>query len=151
MVRWSDGSFSLLIGNELFEVATVDIQNAHQYLLLSHQAEGLFQTQAKFSKSVSFRPHSTQSAIHKKLTKVMYVLPRSSLFASASEPLTNKSHIAPQNIESWTRPRTLLQQRTRKSSKRKQRDLIMRNTRPRDGSRRRRGVHTSHSFWMLRD
>ena len=73
MVRWSDGSFSLLIGEELFEVATVNIQDAHQYLLLSHQNEGLFQTQAKFSKSVSFRPHSTQSAIHKKLTKVMYV------------------------------------------------------------------------------
>lgn len=107
MVRWSDGSFSLLIGEELFEVATVNIQDAHQYLLLSHENEGLFQTQAKFSKSVSFRPHSTQSAIHKKLTKVMYV----SLFRVGNiisfANKTMKITQVPQNIESWTRPRIL--------------------------------------------
>jgi RNA polymerase-associated protein LEO1 len=73
MVRWSDGSFSLLLGDELFEVATQDLKDQHQYLLLSHPKEGLFQTHARFMKSATFRPHNTQSLTHKKLTLAMYV------------------------------------------------------------------------------
>lgn len=71
MVRWSDGSFSLLLGEELFEVNINHAKDQHQYLVLSHPREALLQTHARFNKIVSFRPHSTQSLTHKKLTAAL--------------------------------------------------------------------------------
>ena len=72
MVRWSDGSFSLLIGQELFQVAVHDNSKQHSYLVLSHPKEKLFQMHARFLKTATFRPHSTTSLTHKKLTMAMY-------------------------------------------------------------------------------
>lgn len=71
LVKWSDGSFSLMIGDELFEANVNDVSKSQFNLLQYHQAQGCFQTITKFKKSMSFRPHSTSSSTHKKLTRAI--------------------------------------------------------------------------------
>lgn len=71
LVKWSDGSFSLMIGDELFEANVNDVSKSQFTLLQYHQTQGCFQTSTKFKKSMSFRPHSTSSSTHKKLTRAI--------------------------------------------------------------------------------
>jgi RNA polymerase-associated protein LEO1 len=71
MVRWDDGTYSLLIGEEFYEVAVNDMSKQHQYLLMSHEGQGVFQSLLHFDKYITFRPHSTLSLAHKKLTMAM--------------------------------------------------------------------------------
>ncbi|KAH6581987.1 hypothetical protein BASA61_008734 [Batrachochytrium salamandrivorans] len=68
LVRWADNSFSLLLGEELFEVAVTSLRDQHHYLALQHSQENYVQNRARFSKAMSFRPYSTQSLTHKKVT-----------------------------------------------------------------------------------
>lgn len=66
MVRWSDGSLSLHLGREIFDVHTMDISADHNHLFV-REGSGL-QAQAVFGSKLAFRPHSTDSFTHRKLT-----------------------------------------------------------------------------------
>lgn len=66
MVRWSDGSMSLHLGNEIFDVYRQPLQGDHNHLFV-RQGTGL-QGQAVFRTKLTFRPHSTESFTHKKMT-----------------------------------------------------------------------------------
>uniref|UniRef100_A0A8C4R9P2 RNA polymerase-associated protein LEO1 n=1 Tax=Eptatretus burgeri TaxID=7764 RepID=A0A8C4R9P2_EPTBU len=66
MVRWSDGSMSLHLGNEVFDVHKAPLQGDHNHLFI-RQGTGL-QGQAVFRTKLTFRPHSTDSATHRKMT-----------------------------------------------------------------------------------
>lgn len=66
MVRWSDGSMSLHLGNEIFDVYKQPLQGDHNHLYI-RQGTGL-QGQAVFRTKLTFRPHSTESFTHKKMT-----------------------------------------------------------------------------------
>ncbi|KAI8913367.1 Leo1-like protein-domain-containing protein [Gorgonomyces haynaldii] len=68
LVRWSDGSFSLMVGDELFEVSQTNIADNQNYLISQHPKEGFFKTQARLNTLMSFRPSSITSLTHKKLT-----------------------------------------------------------------------------------
>jgi RNA polymerase-associated protein LEO1 len=65
-VRWSDGSLSLHLGAEIFDVYKQPLQNDHNHLFI-RQGTGL-QGQAVFRTKLTFRPHSTDSFTHKKMT-----------------------------------------------------------------------------------
>lgn len=65
-VKWSDGSLSLHLGNEIFDVYKQPLQNDHNHLFI-RQGTGL-QGQAVFRTKLTFRPHSTDSFTHKKMT-----------------------------------------------------------------------------------
>lgn len=65
-VRWSDGSLSLHLGSEIFDVYKQPLQNDHNHLFI-RQGTGL-QGQAVFRTKLTFRPHSTDSFTHKKMT-----------------------------------------------------------------------------------
>lgn len=69
MVRWSDGTMSLHLGNEIFDVYKQPLQGDHNHLFI-RQGTGL-QGQAVFRTKLSFRPHSTDSYTHKKMTKTL--------------------------------------------------------------------------------
>lgn len=69
MVRWSDGSMSLHLGNEIFDVYKQPLQGDHNHLFI-RQGTGL-QGQAVFRTKLTFRPHSTESFTHKKMTKTL--------------------------------------------------------------------------------
>ncbi|CRK99464.1 CLUMA_CG012694, isoform A [Clunio marinus] len=65
-VRWSDGSLSLHLGSEIFDVYKQPLQSDHNHLFI-RQGTGL-QGQAVFRTKLTFRPHSTDSFTHKKMT-----------------------------------------------------------------------------------
>ncbi|XP_065684113.1 RNA polymerase-associated protein LEO1 [Hydra vulgaris] len=66
MVRWSDGSLSMHLGNEIFDVFKMPVTGEQNHLFVQ-QGTGL-QAQAVFKKKLIFRPHSTASQTHKKMT-----------------------------------------------------------------------------------
>lgn len=69
MVKWSDGSMSLYLGNEIFDVSKQPLQGDFNHLFI-RQGTGL-QGQAVFRTKLSFRPHSTDSFTHQKMTRSM--------------------------------------------------------------------------------
>merc|ERR1712029_277427 len=69
MVKWSDGSMSLYLGDEIFDVTKQPLQGDFNHLFI-RQGTGL-QGQAVFRTKLSFRPHSTDSFTHQKMTRSM--------------------------------------------------------------------------------
>ncbi|PAV77011.1 hypothetical protein WR25_00128 [Diploscapter pachys] len=68
IVKWSDGTMSLYLGNEIFEIQALPLTNyTHLYV---RQSAGLI-GQAVFEKKLQFRPHSTESSTHRKITMSM--------------------------------------------------------------------------------
>ncbi|PSN33955.1 Another transcription unit protein, partial [Blattella germanica] len=65
-IRWSDGSMSLHLGSEVFDVYKQPLQGDHNHLFI-RQGTGL-QGQAVFRTKLTFRPHSTESFTHRKMT-----------------------------------------------------------------------------------
>jgi RNA polymerase-associated protein LEO1 len=70
VVRWSDGSLSLLLGNEVFDIHKQQLLNSDHSHLFVRQGTGL-QAQAVFRTKLTFRPHSTDSITHRKMTLSM--------------------------------------------------------------------------------
>ncbi|ELU09383.1 hypothetical protein CAPTEDRAFT_221877 [Capitella teleta] len=68
-VRWSDGSMSMHLGNEIFDVHPMTLQGDFNHLFI-RQGTGL-QGQAVFKTKLTFRPHSTDSFTHRKMTMSM--------------------------------------------------------------------------------
>jgi RNA polymerase-associated protein LEO1 len=50
MVRWSNGTFSLLIGEELFDVNTSDISDRYHFLTTQFPTDGFLKTQARYTR-----------------------------------------------------------------------------------------------------
>uniref|UniRef100_A0A0K0DLW4 Leo1-like protein n=1 Tax=Angiostrongylus cantonensis TaxID=6313 RepID=A0A0K0DLW4_ANGCA len=69
IVRWSDGSMSMVIGKEVFDVESVPIHGNMQHLFV-RQGTGLV-AQKIFDRKLIFRPHSTDSETHRKVTMNM--------------------------------------------------------------------------------
>lgn len=68
IVKWSDGTWQLLLGDEVFDVAQQDISRDNVYLYTEHS---LFQCQAQLTSRMVFRPSSLQSASHKRLKEAV--------------------------------------------------------------------------------
>ncbi|KAL0601095.1 RNA polymerase-associated protein LEO1 [Plecturocebus cupreus] len=66
MVKWSDGSMSLHLGNEVFDVYKDPLLGNYNHLFIREDT-GL-QGQAVFKSKLTFRPHSTDSATYRKIT-----------------------------------------------------------------------------------
>ncbi|XP_052866173.1 another transcription unit protein [Anopheles cruzii] len=64
-VKWSDGSMSLHLGSEIFDVYRQPLQGDHNHLFI-RQGTGL-QGQSVFRTKLTFRPHSTESFTHQKM------------------------------------------------------------------------------------
>lgn len=69
IVRWSDGSLSLYLGSEIFDVHAQPTTGDHNHLFV-RQGQGL-QGQAVFRTKLTFRPHSTDTLTHRKMTLSM--------------------------------------------------------------------------------
>ena len=66
---WADGSTSLYLGNEIFDVHKQSLHGDFNHMFI-RQGTGL-QGQAIFRTKLSFRPHSTESKTHQKMTRQM--------------------------------------------------------------------------------
>ncbi|RWS31580.1 RNA polymerase-associated protein LEO1-like protein [Leptotrombidium deliense] len=67
IVRWSDGSMSLHLGSEIFDIYKQQLMPGDNNHLFIRQGTGL-QGQAVFRTKLTFRPHSTDSFTHRKMT-----------------------------------------------------------------------------------
>ncbi|RKO88212.1 Leo1-like protein-domain-containing protein [Blyttiomyces helicus] len=67
VLRWSDGSLSLLVGREFFQMNTATAP-PRQTLVVSHPSEAVLQTQAVLTQNLNFSLYDTNQATHKKLT-----------------------------------------------------------------------------------
>ncbi|KAJ3413592.1 hypothetical protein HDV05_007817 [Chytridiales sp. JEL 0842] len=68
LIRWSDNTFSLQLGDEMFDVAVKSMHQDHQYLAALHEKESAMQIQTHFSNMMMFKPVGTNSLTHRKLT-----------------------------------------------------------------------------------
>ncbi|KAI6211043.1 hypothetical protein M3Y96_00391500 [Aphelenchoides besseyi] len=68
IVKWSDGTMSLYLGSEIFEIQ--DQQNMSNVQLCTRMGTTLF-AQATFRRKFTFRPHSTDTLTHRKMTMGM--------------------------------------------------------------------------------
>ena len=67
-VQWDDGTISLKIGNEMFDVKTLPV--ADNYLVKSYKTAEILQTDSIVENTINLLPASSDS-IHKRLTQVM--------------------------------------------------------------------------------
>lgn len=67
VVKWSDGSTSLHLGSEIFDIHKTQMNQGENNHLFVRQGLGLH-GQAVFKTKLSFRPHSTDSFTHRKMT-----------------------------------------------------------------------------------
>ncbi|KAA8899476.1 hypothetical protein TRICI_006339 [Trichomonascus ciferrii] len=66
-IKWDDGSMSLQVGGEMFDVQEKPYQDA--FLAVSHPKNELLQTSAVLDTALSLVPTSTSSHTHKRLTQ----------------------------------------------------------------------------------
>lgn len=69
-IKWSDGSLSLQLGNETFDV--IEKPNPDVFLAVSHPTQEVLQTTAILKKSMTFVPTSTMSETHKQLREELH-------------------------------------------------------------------------------
>jgi RNA polymerase-associated protein LEO1 len=65
LVRWSDGSVTLDVGEEVMDVREIDVSGDHSYLFARHP--NLIQGQGPLHKKITLRPASLSSSSHKRL------------------------------------------------------------------------------------
>lgn len=66
IVKWSDGSLSMYLGNEIFDVYKTFMQGDHNHLFV--RQGNVLHGQTIFKTKLTFRPHSTDSMTHRKMT-----------------------------------------------------------------------------------
>ncbi|CAG8585803.1 13233_t:CDS:2, partial [Dentiscutata heterogama] len=67
IIKWSDGSKTLLIGREQFEISSESLESKHQFLTVPHRGSNTLELHEKLTEHINFCP-ITGSATHKKLT-----------------------------------------------------------------------------------
>jgi RNA polymerase-associated protein LEO1 len=65
LVRWSDGSVTLSVGDEVMDVREIDVSGDHSFLFARHS--NLIQGQGPLNKKITLRPASLTSTSHKRL------------------------------------------------------------------------------------
>lgn len=66
LIKWSDGSHSMLIGQEHFEVQLQNIQKENSFLFTRHAKEGCMEANGKLVDRLAVRPFITADQSHRK-------------------------------------------------------------------------------------
>lgn len=85
VVKWSDGSLSLHLGDEIFDVNVAPLTGNYEHLFV-RQGNGLVGV-GIFRTKLGIRPHSTDSQTHKKVPLLHF----SFVFHSVDEPFSKHS------------------------------------------------------------
>ncbi|KAJ3347093.1 hypothetical protein HDU83_002387 [Entophlyctis luteolus] len=69
IVKWSNGTFSLLLGSELFDCNLKPMSKDHHYLGAVHPHERVLEAQTRFSDTIMFIPASKKNSVtHRRMT-----------------------------------------------------------------------------------
>lgn len=63
LIRWSDNTFSLLLGDEMFACPIKSLTTSHQYLVTLHESEAVMETTSRFTQMMLFAPSSARSTL----------------------------------------------------------------------------------------
>ncbi|CAG8487938.1 6225_t:CDS:2 [Ambispora leptoticha] len=69
-VKWSDGSMSLLVGEEILDININETMDSQEYLMSSHlmTEKSTMAYQMKLKNKMAFRPSTTSGATHRRVT-----------------------------------------------------------------------------------
>lgn len=85
IVKWSDGSVSLCIGHEQFEVMTQNTQKENNYLFTRHAKDGCMEAVGKLEERLAVRPFITADQSHRKFLAISTSAVQSAGHASGRE------------------------------------------------------------------
>ncbi|CAG8507832.1 9350_t:CDS:2 [Paraglomus occultum] len=71
IVRWSDGSMSLLVGEELFDMSITSLHSQFQYLSTNYPNESIMEMQGRLTDQVTVKPFGTTGSTHRKIAAVI--------------------------------------------------------------------------------
>lgn len=66
MVKWSDGSWSLMVGEELFDISRQSMTTEHNYIFGRHAEEGSMECLGRLRERIMIRPYITDDQRHRK-------------------------------------------------------------------------------------
>lgn len=69
IIEWEDGSYSLKLGSEIFDIKLKP--NEDNFLVMTHDDQDILQTQDILTHTAKIVPTSTSSQVHKRLTKAI--------------------------------------------------------------------------------
>lgn len=69
LVQWSDGSTTLMVGDEIMNVKEIDVSGDHSFLFARHS--NLIQGEGRLDRKLVFRPASLKSESHRRLAKIV--------------------------------------------------------------------------------
>jgi len=69
LVRWSDGSVTLVVGDEVLDAKEIDVTGDNTFLCVRHS--NLIQGQGRLNTKMVFRPASLSSSTHRRLAAVV--------------------------------------------------------------------------------
>ncbi|TPX32035.1 hypothetical protein SmJEL517_g04778 [Synchytrium microbalum] len=69
LIKWKDGSYSLKIGDEMFDVMVNPLEKAQQYMASPIPTDALFRNRARFLKEMRFKPYGIHQRAHQFLAQ----------------------------------------------------------------------------------
>lgn len=88
LVKWSDGSLQLLIGEEVFDAAEHKVQNSYMFSRQITQSTSCLECQGKLGQKLVFKPSSADSRAHRSLAlAIRSRAPKTSRIMSYSETM----------------------------------------------------------------
>ncbi|CAO3636225.1 unnamed protein product [Cunninghamella blakesleeana] len=117
-VEWEDGTKSLMIGKECFDVVTKSMQGKEYTFLLAHQtSSGVLESHTQFTDHMTFQPSAVQSLTHRHLTAHIankhVKQTRTKMFYTESDPEKQKQELEAQENERLRAAKKLENQRRR--------------------------------------
>ncbi|KAK9761153.1 Paf1 complex component, partial [Basidiobolus ranarum] len=120
-VKWSDGTLSLLLGEELFDINTKSMDHDNQYVIVHHPVEGLLETQIRYTDTMAFRPSSVAGATQRKMVMAIAgkhkKVQRAKMFITTTDPEKQKQELEAREAEKLRAQRRLESQRRNKASR----------------------------------
>ncbi|ORY04745.1 Leo1-domain-containing protein [Basidiobolus meristosporus CBS 931.73] len=120
-VKWSDGTLSLLLGEELFDINTKSMDHDNQYVIVHHPVEGLLETQIRYTDTMAFRPASVAGATQRKMVMAIAgkhrKVQKAKMFITTTDPEKHKQELEAQEAERLRAQRRLESQRRNKASR----------------------------------
>ncbi|KAG7664404.1 LEO1 [[Candida] subhashii] len=124
-IKWNDGSLSLKIGQELFDVKQLPIQD--NYLVRTYDSLEILQNDSPINKTINLLPASTLTSTHRQLTQAVKNIQRKDKILST---ITEDDPMKKQRLADENERKTMKLKRQLESRRRLQEERLERSNSP---------------------
>ncbi|KAG2730735.1 hypothetical protein G9P44_006312 [Scheffersomyces stipitis] len=124
-VQWNDGSLSLKIGNELFDVRELPLTD--NFLVKTHDSYEILQHTSILNKTINLLPSSTLTSTHRKLTQAVKSIQTKDKILNT---ITNDDPMMKQRLADENERKTLRLRRQLESKRKLQEERLERSNSP---------------------